>query len=140
MLGAGFIKLVSRAASEGWQVNPGAACGRFWLGTGDNFRAARNGGMQANVHSGTAGQAGRGKWALQALCLVPAAAAAPALALAVGLASGHQIRTFFFALQLVALRDTISNRGWGFCAIFGLFVGRVGKWWVGVGGLTALAG
>ena len=42
--------------------------------------------------------------------LVPAAA----LALAVG----HQIRTFIFALQLVALRDTIPSRGWGFCAVF----------------------
>ena len=74
--------------------------------------------LKPNVHIGTAGQVGRGKWALQALCLVPAVAAAPALALAVALASGYQIRTIFVALQLVALRDAIPSRGWGFCAIF----------------------
>ena len=55
---------------------------------------------------------------------------------AMGRVSGYQIRTFFFALQLVALRDTIPSQGWDFCALFGLLVGRVVKG--GVGGCQRL--
>ena len=95
--------------------------------------------LKANVHSGTAGQAGRGKWALRALCLVPAAAAAAAAA--VGRASGHQTRTIYL------------HCSWWPCAIpFLAGAGdlvrysefSLGGWLrgggVGVGGLTTLAG